>query len=194
MCWVLGWMGIGDYVAGARKKVNSFGRRVGNGVYDGLGDALNKDIDLGGAARVGLASVVLGTVAVSGCASVVGGYVGAKVAQNNSKEIQKSDLRIMRWNDDGDGRVQNNELLGDIGDSVNLKGVRLYIDMGDISRMSTPIEYTIMDENGNILASREILRGAWTFPKGCISPGKYRVIAQQKHKRGVGCFREFIVE
>ena len=83
-------LGLGGRVRG---KVNSVGRRVGNFVYDGLGDVLVSDISPKRALSVGLVGLAIGGgVGSGGCDAMVGGYVGAKVEEgrdDNSRQINK---------------------------------------------------------------------------------------------------------
>ena len=87
-------MKIGNYVARKRERLNDGVRKIGNRVCSGLGDVLASDISPRRALSVGLVGLAIGgSVANSGCAAVVGGVVGHKLAKRGDKgrEVRNDD-------------------------------------------------------------------------------------------------------
>jgi len=154
-------------VGRVRRGVNDF---VGRVPY--VGGFLIIYIDVGSAARVGLTSVVLGAVTVSGsgcftAAVGVAGYHAGKEKgrgdtdlENKKPEVYKSRLLVNKYKDfNNDGELQRkDEILEPVDDLINLDKVGLMI------RLSATIPgdtiYSLIDSDYNRLADISVSSSA----------------------------------
>jgi len=212
--FVVVYMRIGDYVAGKREWLNDGVRKEGNLVCGGLGDVLASDISPRRALSVGLAGLAIGgSVSNSGCASVVGGVVGYKLAEGasedprqiNQERENKRQLVVQYWKDfNRNGRPDGGEVLGEVEGSVNLDEYGIHVSLTYAAGWMT---FYVLDAEENRVSCTPDTRFSswWTSDKddrptdfievldqvSRKNPGEYTICANQ----GVGdkVFRKTII-
>jgi hypothetical protein len=140
----------------------------------------------------GLAGLA-GAVAVSGCVNgpamrlatgvVAHRGVGAMINYDAKGEATSPNyIVIKRWDDKNKDRdikdKDKNELLGDVDDSVNISNIGIFFCLS--GSYGTPVRYSILDSDDNVLAQRTsstglvchkegMAAGEYTFAAGAIS-------------------------
>ena len=153
---------------------------------------------LGLVGRVVLAGgALVGGLNSGGCLAVAGGvagYYAGKSAEQNNKVGPM--ITIQRWSDSVvvNDSFDKGEILGDIGDSVNLSNVGLYIRL---SGPDLPVTYTILDSNDNVidtfsLSRKEALKINRIRKDQNFPVGKYTIVARRDYDN-VCASREFEV-
>jgi hypothetical protein len=145
---------------------------------------------------------------IAGIGSLVGGctgndlvdYMGLKAAHYAvKKDIEMNGelgILIRRWNDDGDGKIEKGEILGEVYDSV-MRDMGICFYMNSLS-FRKDIGYTLLKKNeildditeNKVVCKRNCPNGGFYLPKGSLSEGTYIIVAQKGRIRK---FREFVV-
>ena len=198
-------MNLTDKMSGMRKGFNSAVKYGGNKVYDGLGDVATADINLKDIAKVGLTGLVLGnSLFNSGCGAVVGGYVGAKMAENNSGQVKRDEysdgkLIVEYWKDfDGNGNIDSGEILGEVEGPINMDKYGLLVKLNSIG--TRKMTFYALDSDGNRVGYTENSRGnGWATTVGNEStknwigglndaskerPGEYTIYVERAERAG----------
>lgn len=144
------FMSLADYVSGARQKLND-----GVGKIPYFGKALTTDINPVVAGRAALSGLIIGSMTLnSGCGAVVGGYVGAKIAESGGSLVSQANdeaygkLSVEYWKDfNGDGNLGKGEVLGEVENSVNLDDYGLRVRLINIGRRR--MTFYALDSKGN---------------------------------------------
>ena len=167
---------------------------------------------LGLVGRVVLAGgALVGGLNSGGCLAtatgVAGYYAGKDKARSEAISVENSGhvipslpnpkINMERWKDiDGNNDMNNSELFGEIGSSINLRNFGLYVDLGFYSHRIEPVTYTLIDSKGNIIRSEVLFRDSFRINEGSIlRPDKYIINAKQENKvvGSINVSREFTI-
>jgi len=164
---------------------------------------------IGLAGRVILAGASV--LPLGGCMPVAGGvagyYYGKDVAKQKAANMERNKsnfiiprppkpiMRMRRWKDNGDYYIDDDELFGEIGDSVNLGNTSLCADIIFYSNRPEPITYTLIDSSDNIIKTGQYFTDPFCLFEGsALAPGEYTLNAKQKGGiRNVDVSRVFTV-
>ena len=174
-----------------RDSFNSGVRKLGNEIYDSLGDKLTSDISLKNMARGSLTGILAvgAMLPLSGCLSTYGksvvrnlGYTTMQQAAvsgvRNSVEgsrgttvnvggdnygSKKRELVVQYWKDfNGNRKLDVGEVLGKVEESVNLDKYGLNIEL--VTSSSRAIMFYVLDSENNKISqsSQKKWRGGYT--------------------------------
>ncbi len=154
-----------------------------------VGSILNSGCsDYGNMVARDLARTGLTQVAVSGVRNEVEGPRGTTVnvgdfpANYKPQDVvalKRRGILMRRWKDINENKLDDSgELFGEIGDSINMTNMGLNIIVDYHSVAGTPITYTLLDSNDNILVTRCLIKRTWLLHPNKLSEGKYTVVAQ----------------
>ncbi len=151
---------------------------------------------------VGLLVYTLGALVNSGCAVATGaaGYyygkdkarkeVAAEQGSGNVggkkiyAEVERGKIRMNRWKDSNGNRIDDKgELLGDIGNSVNLSNMAVSAIVSYYSHIPISISYKVLDSSDNVVIEHVCFQQTFLIFEGALPSGDYTLVAQ--HGNGV---------
>jgi len=201
---------------GMRSRLNGGARRLGNMIYDGLGDVLTCEISPKKMLGIGLVGLAVGGsgcspagdafadhLAVSGAEAVVYHGVGRAVNPNQVEvnvggggyvmSRPKPRIVMKEWRDyNGDKIDSPNEISRDVDGPVNMSKVGISVDIGHYwSNRPIPVSYTILNSNGKMVAEKDCFQEGLTIFRGSLSFGRYTIVARQGSD--IHLVRDFVV-
>ena len=153
---------------------------MGNGI--GRRDFLRGLVGLASVGAVGSLSGGCADAIIAGGAYHYGKYkareeMNREGRENNDEYKFDGKIVIQRWKDDGNKLADPEELLGDIGDSVNLSNVSLLVSLNYCISPSDSVLYTLLNSSDETIFECDSNTHAIVIPQGGLKEGIYTLHA-----------------